>query len=169
MQINSAGMIPLIFAQSMLIFPTVLSTYLSTSKVGWLSTSANWVATYTATTLWYYWAIYFVLVVLFTYFYAYVQWQQQDIPTNLQKQGAHVPGYRPGETTRRHLTDILNRITLAGALFLGIVAVLPYIANLGGNQLLSSAALLIAVGVVLDTVRQIEAQMVMRNYSGFLT
>ncbi|HET8846544.1 MAG TPA: preprotein translocase subunit SecY, partial [Ktedonobacteraceae bacterium] len=93
----------------------------------------------------------------------------QDIPTSLQKQGAHIPGYRPGETTRRHLNDILNRITLAGALFLGIVAVLPYFTTVGGNQLLSSAAVLIAVGVVLDTVRQIEAQMVMRNYSGFLT
>lgn len=170
MQVNSAGMIPLIFAQSMLIFPAVLSQYLSTSKVGWLSGISTWVANYIAnTTLWYYWAIYFILVVAFTYFYAYVVWQQQDIPTSLQKQGAHIPGYRPGETTRRHLNDILNRITLAGALFLGIVAVLPFFTTVGGNQLLSSAAILIAVGVVLDTVRQIEAQMVMRNYSGFLT
>lgn len=170
MQVNSAGMIPLIFAQSMLIFPAVLSQYLSTSPVGWLSAISTWVANYIANTaLWYYWAIYFVLVVAFTYFYAYVVWQQQDIPSSLQKQGAHIPGYRPGETTRRHLNDILNRITLAGALFLGIVAVLPYFTTVGGNQLLSSAAVLIAVGVVLDTVRQVEAQMVMRNYSGFLT
>jgi len=170
MQVNSAGMIPLIFAQSMLIFPTVLSQYLSTSNIGWLKNTAIWVGSNIANpTLWYYWAIYFVLVVAFTYFYAYVVWQQQDIPNNLQKQGAHIPGYRPGETTRRHLNDILNRITLAGALFLGIVAVLPFFANVGGSQLLSSAAVLIAVGVVLDTVRQIEAQMVMRNYSGFLT
>ncbi|HLG79285.1 MAG TPA: SecY family transport protein, partial [Ktedonobacteraceae bacterium] len=170
MQVNSAGMIPLIFAQSMLIFPTVLSQYLSTSNIGWLKNTAIWVGSNIANpTLWYYWAIYFVLVVAFTYFYAYVVWQQQDIPNNLQKQGAHIPGYRPGETTRRHLNDILNRITLAGALFLGIVAILPFFANVGGSQLLSSAAVLIAVGVVLDTVRQIEAQMVMRNYSGFLT
>ncbi|HEU5374180.1 MAG TPA: preprotein translocase subunit SecY [Ktedonobacteraceae bacterium] len=169
MQVNSAGMIPLIFAQSMLIFPTVISQYLSTSNVAWLKATATWVATYINPLLWYYWAIYFLLVVAFTYFYAYVVWQQQDIPNSLQKQGAHIPGYRPGETTRRHLNDILNRITLAGAIFLGIVAILPYFANVGGNQLLSSAAVLIAVGVVLDTVRQIEAQMVMRNYSGFLT
>jgi preprotein translocase subunit SecY len=170
MQVNSAGMIPLIFAQSMLIFPAVLSQYLISSNIGWLKTSATFVGTYIAnTTLWYYWAIFFVLVVAFTYFYAYVLWQQQDIPNSLQKQGAHIPGYRPGETTRRHLNDILNRITLAGAIFLGIVAVLPYFTAVGGNQLLSSAAVLIAVGVVLDTVRQIEAQMVMRNYSGFLT
>jgi preprotein translocase subunit SecY len=170
MQVNSAGMIPLIFAQSMLIFPAVLSQYLISSNVGWLKTTATWVGTYIAnTTLWYYWAIYFILVVAFTYFYAYVVWQQQDIPNSLQKQGAHIPGYRPGETTRRHLNDILNRITLAGAIFLGVVAVLPYFTAVGGNQLLSSAAVLIAVGVVLDTVRQVEAQMVMRNYSGFLT
>lgn len=170
MQVNSAGMIPLIFAQSMLIFPAVIARYLGASNVGWLQTSATWVANYIANSaLWYYWAIYFILCVAFTYFYAYVLWQQQDIPNNLQKQGAHIPGYRPGETTRRHLSDILNRITLAGALFLGIVAVLPYFANVGGNQLLSSAAVLIAVGVVLDTMRQIESQMVMRNYSGFLT
>jgi preprotein translocase subunit SecY len=170
MQVNSAGMIPLIFAQSMLIFPAVLSQYLIGSNIEWLKATATWVGTYIAnTTLWYYWAIYFILVVAFTYFYAYVVWQQQDIPNSLQKQGAHIPGYRPGETTRRHLNDILNRITLAGAIFLGIVAVLPYFTSVGGNQLLSSAAVLIAVGVVLDTARQIEAQMVMRNYSGFLT
>ena len=170
MQVNSAGMIPLIFAQSMLIFPAVLSQYLVGSNTAWLQAVATWVGTNIAnTTLWYYWAIYFILVVAFTYFYAYVVWQQQNIPDNLQKQGAHVPGYRPGETTRRYLNEILNRITLAGALFLGIVAILPFLARVGGNQLLSSAALLIVVGVVLDTVRQIEAQMVMRNYSGFLT
>lgn len=170
MQVNSAGMIPLIFAQSMLIFPTVLAQYLATSSTTWLANASNWIGTYIANTgTWYYWAIYFALVVAFTYFYAYVVWQQQNIPENLQKQGAHIPGYRPGEATRKHLNDILNRITLAGALFLGIVAVLPFFARLGGNQLLSSAAVLIVVGVVLDTVRQIEAQMVMRNYSGFLT
>lgn len=170
MQVNSAGMIPLIFAQSMLIFPAVLSQYLVGSNTAWLQAVATWVGTNIAnTSLWYYWAIYFVLVVAFTYFYAYVVWQQQNIPDNLQKQGAHIPGYRPGETTRRYLNEILNRITLAGALFLGIVAILPFLARVGGNQLLSSAALLIVVGVVLDTVRQIEAQMVMRNYSGFLT
>jgi len=170
MQVNSAGMIPLIFAQSMLIFPAVLAQYLATSNTTWLASVANWVGTYIANTgTWYYWAIYFLLVVAFTYFYAYVVWQQQNIPDTLQKQGAHIPGYRPGEATRRHLNDILNRIMLAVALFLGIVAVLPYFARVGGNQLLSSAALLIVVGVVLDTVRQVEAQMVMRNYSGFLT
>jgi len=170
MQINSAGMIPIIFANSMLIFPAVLSQYLGTSDVKWLASAALWVGTYLAnTTLWYYWAIFFLLVFAFTYFYAYVVWQQQNIPENLQKQGAFIPGYRPGEPTSKYLGMILNRITLCGALFLAIVAVMPYFARVGGNQLLSAASLLIVVGVVLDTVRQLEAQMVMRNYSGFLS
>jgi preprotein translocase subunit SecY len=169
-QVNSAGMIPLIFAQSMLIFPAVLSQYLVGNSVTWLSNAAQWVGTYIVnTSLWYYWFIYFILVVAFTFFYAYVVWQQQNIPENLQKQGAFIPGYRPGEPTSRYLQAILNRVTLGGALFLGIVAILPYVSRVGGNQLLSSAALLIVVGVVLDTVRQLEAQMVMRNYSGFLS
>ncbi len=169
-QVNSAGMIPLIFAQSMLLFPSVISTYLSTSSTPWLKDAAQWVATYLVnTSQWWYWLMYFALVVAFTYFYAYVVWQQQNIPENLQKQGAFIPGYRPGEPTNKYLTNILNRVTLAGALFLGIVSILPYVARVGGNQLLSAASVLIAVGVVLDTVRQLESQMVMRNYSGFLS
>jgi preprotein translocase subunit SecY len=168
MQVNSAGMIPLIFAQSMLLFPSILSRYLGTSTTPWLKNAAQWVGTYLANPAeWWYWAIYFLLTVAFTYFYAYVMWQQQNIPENLQKQGAFIPGYRPGEPTSRYLETILTRITLGGALFLGIVAILPYLIH--ANQLLSSAALLIAVGVVLDTVRQLESQMVMRNYSGFLS
>lgn len=167
MQVNSAGMIPLIFAQSMLLFPAVISQYLTTSSTPWLKNTAVWISTYLVNTQqWWYWAIYFVLVVAFTYFYAYVVWQQQNIPENLQKQGAFIPGYRPGEPTSRYLYNILNRITLAGALFLGIVSILPFVAH---TQLLGAASLLIAVGVVLDTVRQLESQMVMRNYSGFLS
>jgi preprotein translocase subunit SecY len=169
MQVNSAGMIPLIFAQSMLIFPALLSQYLIGSHIQWLSNAALWTGTYLAnTSLWYYWFTYFALVVVFTYFYTYVIWQQQNIFENLQKQGSFIPGYRPGEPTRKYLSTILNRITLCGALFLGIVAILPFVSRVGGNQLLSSAALLIVVGVVLDTVRQLDAQMVMRNYSGLL-
>ncbi|HKV59736.1 MAG TPA: preprotein translocase subunit SecY [Ktedonobacteraceae bacterium] len=170
MQVNSAGMIPLIFAQSMLIFPSVLAQYLGNSNTSWLASASLWISNYLINpTLWWYWIIFFFLVVAFTYFYAYVVWQQQNIPENLQKQGAHIPGYRPGETTRKYLDDILRRITLGGALFLGVVAILPFIDRVGGNQLLGSASLLIVVGVVLDTVRQIESQMVMRNYSGFLS
>ncbi len=170
MQVNSTGMIPLIFAQPILIFPALLSQYLIGNQIRWLSGAALWTSTYLANpSLWYYWFIYFGLVVLFTYFYAYVVWHQQNIAENLQKQGSFIPGYRPGEPTRRYLSILLNRITLCGALFLGVVAILPFIARVGGNQLLSSAALLIVVGVVLDTVRQLDAQIAMRNHSGFLS
>jgi len=169
-QVNSAGMIPLIFAQSMLIFPAVISQYLTTSNTPWLRDTASFIATWVVNTnTWWYWAIYFLLVVMFTYFYAYVVWQQQNIPESLQKQGAFILGYRPGEPTSKYLYSILQRITLAGALFLGIVAVLPFVARVGANQLLGSAAILIAVGVILDTIRQLESQMVMRNYSGFMS
>jgi preprotein translocase subunit SecY len=170
MQVNSSGMIPLIFAQSFLIFPALLSQYIAGIQIKWLADAALWTGTYLAnTTLWYYWFTYFALVVVFTYFYAFVIWQQQNIPENLQKQGAFIPGYRPGEHTRKYLSTVLSRITLGGALFLGVVAILPFFTRLGGTQLVSSASLLIVVGVVLDTVRQLDAQMVMRNYSGFLS
>jgi preprotein translocase subunit SecY len=170
LQVNSAGMVPLIFASSMLLFPSLISRYLSTSSVAWLAGSAQWIQTYlTNTTLWNYWLVYFVLVVAFTYMYAYMQWEQQNIPETLQKQGAYVKGFRPGESTRKYLLSILNRLTLVGALCLGIAAVLPFVTQVGGVQLLASTKILIAVGVVLDTMRQFDAQMVMRNYAGFLS
>ena len=169
MQVNSAGMIPLIFASSLLLFPTVIARYLETSSVAWLKTVALWIGIVLNPQSWWYWVIEALLVIAFTYFYAYVMWQQQNIPENLQKQGAFIPGYRPGEPTSRYLTTILNRITLGGAIFLGLVTFAQFFASPGGNQLFSAASVLIAVGVVLDTVRQLESQMVMRNYSGFLT
>jgi len=169
MQVNSAGMIPLIFASSLLLFPTVISTYLQTSSIPWLKNVAIWFGVALNPQTWWYWVVEAVLVLAFTYFYAYVMWQQQNIPENLQKQGAFIPGYRPGEPTNKYLTTILNRITLGGAIFLGIVTFAQYFANPGGAQIFSAASVLIAVGVVLDTVRQLESQMVMRNYSGFLS
>jgi preprotein translocase subunit SecY len=110
-------------------------------------------------------------VVSFTFFYAVVLFQQQNIAENLQKQGGFVPGIRPGPATQRYLYNVLMRITLIGAVFLGIVAILPFIAQtLTGTQALtlSATALLIVVGVGLDTMRQLEAQLIMRNYRGFI-
>jgi preprotein translocase subunit SecY len=169
MQVNSAGMIPLIFASSLLLFPTVIARYLETSSVAWLKTAALWIGIALNPQSWWYWLVEALLVIAFTYFYAYVMWQQQNIPENLQKQGAFIPGYRPGEPTSNYLTTILNRITLGGAIFLGLVTFAQFFASPGANQLFSAASVLIAVGVVLDTVRQLESQMVMRNYSGFLS
>src|SRR5947207_2608786 len=120
---------------------------------------------------WFYWFLYFWLVVAFTFFYAVVLFQQQNIHENLQRQGGFIPGIRPGPPTARYLYSVLMRITLAGAVFLGVVAVLPFLArNLTGTQALtlSATALLIVVGVGLDTMRQLEAQLIMRNYRGFI-
>jgi preprotein translocase subunit SecY len=115
--------------------------------------------------------LYFLLVVAFTYFYTMVIFQQQKISENLQRQGAFIPGIRPGKNTQQYLLRTLNRITLIGALFLGFVAILPFIAAqiTGVNSLLLGAtSLLIVVGVAIDTMRQLEAQLVMRNYEGFI-
>lgn len=170
LQVNSTGMIPLIFASSLLLFPSVIAQYLSASSFTWLKNAALWLTTWVINqSSWWYWLLNALLVMAFTYFYAHVLWQQQQIPENLQKQGAFVPGYRPGEPTARYLTGILNRVTLGGALFLGIATVLPFLTRVGGSQLLSTTSLLIVVGVALDTIRQVDAQMAMRNYSGFLS
>jgi len=170
LQVNSAGMIPLIFASSMLLFPTVILQYLSVSPTLWLKDAALWMSQYIFNpALWWYWLIECLMVIGFTYFYAYVLWQQQSIPENLQKQGAFIPGHRPGAPTSEYLTNILNRITLAGAVFLGLVTFSQFFTRVGGNQLFTAASILIVVGVVLDTMRQLNAQLVMRNYSGFLS
>ncbi|HIQ04804.1 MAG TPA: preprotein translocase subunit SecY, partial [Anaerolineae bacterium] len=126
---------------------------------------------------WVYWFLYFVLTVGFTYFYTDVMFRQQNLPETLQRQGGFIPGLRPGKRTADYLNGVLTRITLVGALFLGSVAVLPYVATLifGAPStgrfnalIISSAGLLIVVGVVLDTMKQIEAQLLMRHYEGFI-
>jgi preprotein translocase subunit SecY len=168
LQVNMAGMIPLIFAQSMLLFPVILSSYLAFSSNKAIANFATNVSGFVQQTNPWYWVIFFVLVVAFTFFYATVLWQQQNLPENLQKQGAIIPGIRPGQKTQQYLDAVLRRITLAGAIFLGVLAIIPAFFPNSLQQVFSTAALLIAVGVVLDTMKQLEGQMVMRNYSGFL-
>jgi preprotein translocase subunit SecY len=170
LQINPAGMIPLIFAQSILLLPTVVASYLVYSSNSGLSQVFTRVRVFLDSSNWWYWAIYGFLVFCFTFFYATVIWEGQNMAENLQKQGAFIPGIRPGPPTDRHLRWILSRITFGGALFLGIISLTPMITNKGSaGQAIQIASLLIVVGVVLDTVKQIEAQMVMRNYAGFLS
>jgi preprotein translocase subunit SecY len=170
LQINSAGMIPLIFASSILLLPTVIASYLVYSSNSGLSKAFTNVRVFLDSSNWWYWAIYGGLVFVFTYFYATVMWEGQNMAENLQKQGAFIPGIRPGPPTDRHLRWILKRITFGGALFLGIISVTPAFVNKGtAGQAIQVASLLIVVGVVLDTVKQLEAQMVMRNYAGFLS
>ena len=171
LKVNSAGMIPLIFAVSILVFPGLIAQFLSTSSNPTMRDFATTLAVWLAPDTIQYNILYFLLVVAFTYFYTMVIFQQQKISENLQRQGAFIPGVRPGKNTERYLMKVLNRITLIGALFLGTVAIMPFIASeiTGVNSLLLGAtSLLIVVGVAIDTMRQLEAQLVMRNYEGFI-
>ncbi|MDQ2786883.1 MAG: preprotein translocase subunit SecY [Chloroflexota bacterium] len=171
LRVNSAGMIPLIFAVSIMILPSTIANFLGSSDRGWLRASSQQVARLFDPGNYPYQIGYFLLVVGFTFFYTIVIFNQQNIPENLQKNGGFVPGIRPGRPTAEYLSRVLNRITIAGALFLGVVAILPFIARLitGITQLgLGSTALLIVVGVAIDTMRQLESQLLMRNYEGFI-
>ena len=170
LRINSAGMIPLIFAFSIVILPGTIATYLATNT-GWHGDSANFFAVLLVPSMPLYWVMVFILVVMFTFFYTLVVFNQQNLAENLQRNGGFVLGIRPGKPTQDYLNRVIIRITMGGAIFLGFIAVVPYLASLitGVQALaLSSTALLIMVGVGLDTMRQLEAQLMMRNYEGFL-
>ncbi len=175
LKVNMAGMIPLIFAQSVIIFPGVVASWvyrpgeegIGNSIAGFFFNTFNPTGAGGGIV---YSLLLFFLVVGFTYFYAMILFSQQNIPENLQRNGGFIPGIRPGPRTQEYLSKVLNRITLAGALALGIIAVMPFIAQaITGIQIgLGAAALLIVVGVAIDTMRQLEAQLVMRNYEGFI-
>jgi len=171
LKVNSAGMIPLIFAVSIMVFPGMIAQFLATSSVSWLRDFAAALAQAMSPNTFQYNIVYFLMVVGFTYFYTMVIFQQQKIPETLQRQGAFIPGVRPGKNTAIYLTKVLTRITLVGAVFLGVMAIMPFFAArlTGVNTLLLSAtSLLIVVGVAIDTMRQLEAQLMMRNYEGFI-
>jgi preprotein translocase subunit SecY len=173
MRVNSAGMIPLIFSMSVVLFPGIVASYfIKSGEPGFADTIARWFNPGTALPVGaFYWILYFLLSVGFTFFYTMVTYQQQDLPGTLQKQGGFIPGIRPGKNTASYLSGVINRITWAGALFLAFVAVMPFLARTVTNvqQIqLSSLGMLIVVGVVLDTMKQLEAQLVMRRYEGFI-
>ncbi|MBN40398.1 MAG: preprotein translocase subunit SecY [SAR202 cluster bacterium] len=170
LRINSAGMIPLIFAFSIVILPGTIANYLATNS-GIVGRIARIFADLFNPGAPLYWVLVFLLVVLFTFFYTMVVFQQQQLAENLQKNGGFVLGIRPGQPTQDYLNKVILRLTLGGALFLGFVAIVPYIASLitGVQALtLSSTSLLILVGVALDTLRQLESQLMMRDYDGFM-
>jgi len=169
LRVNSAGMIPLIFAQSIIIFPSTIAAFF-TAATGTVGDIARTVTSVLNPSSFPYQVLYFLMVVGFTYFYTTVVFSQQNIAENLQKSGGVVPGKRPGPATQQYLTRVLNRITFLGALFLGVVAVLPYFGGIitGVQFLYTSTALLIVVGVAIDTMKQLEAQLLMRNYEGFI-
>ncbi len=172
--VNSAGMIPLIFAISIVTAPYIISSYFYSWTTGFVKAFFTFLFrtfAYNSTSP-IYWILYFLLVVGFTYFYTAIQFQQQRLPETLQKNGGFIPGYRPGQQTTTYLTRVVNRITSAGALFLGTVALLPLLGQIflgtSANLTISATALLIIVGVVIDTMRQLEAQLMMRNYQSFM-
>ncbi|MDP6131010.1 MAG: preprotein translocase subunit SecY [Dehalococcoidia bacterium] len=170
LRINSAGMIPLIFAFSIVILPGTIATYLSTSG-GWIGDAAVFFGDLLVPTSMLYWVMVFILVVAFTFFYTLVVFNQQNLAENLQRNGGFVLGIRPGKPTQDYLNRVIVRLTLGGALFLGFIAIVPWLASLVTDVQaisLSSTSLLIMVGVGLDTLRQLEAQLMMRNYEGFL-
>lgn len=170
LNVNPAGVIPIIFALSMLLFPTMISSFLG-SVPGVVGTVATSVGKF-FNDAWVHGISYFLLVVLFTYFYTAVTFDPKAIADNLQKMGGFIPGVRPGESTIAYLKHILNRVLFTGAISLGLIAVLPSIvAGLTGvtgfTFLIGGTSLLIVVSVVLDTMRQINAQLEMREYDTF--
>jgi preprotein translocase subunit SecY len=191
LKVNTAGMIPIIFAQSILTFPPLLASFFidpsSTDSGGIFNTIMATIANFgqqqnpeiAPGSFFAYWLVYFVLVVAFTFFYTDVMVRQQNLPQTLQRQGGFIPGIRPGKRTETYIMTVVRRITTVGALFLGLVAILPGIMSLLGVILridgieqsalvINGSGLIIVVGVVIDTMRQLEAQLLMRHYEGFI-
>ena len=171
LNVNPAGVIPIIFALSIMLFPGMVANFFGGSSITWLANMAQWVGNLFQNP-WFYGIAYFTLVVLFTYFYTAVTFDPKNVANNLQKMGGFIPGIRPGKPTSDFLYFILNRVLLFGAIFLGTIAVLPSVVQ-GATGVtaftfaIGGTALLIVVSVVLETMRQISAQLVMRDYEGF--
>lgn len=169
LKVNQAGVIPVIFAMSLLQFPLTIR-YFVNAQSGYASWVDKWLSPTGSPGVWVYAAFYALLTVFFTYFYTSVTFNPIEVADNLKQNGGFIPGIRPGRATIEYLHKVMNRITLVGAIFLALVAVLPTMVgqftsldvHFGGTSLL------IAVGVALDTMKQLEQQMIMRNYQGFL-
>jgi preprotein translocase subunit SecY len=187
LKVNTAGMIPIIFAQSILTFPPLIAGVFVTSSGSALDRIAQTIAAFGTVqdpltnpfSFIFYWLFFFLLVVGFTFFYTDVMVQQQNIPQTLQRQGGFIPGIRPGKRTADYIMAVVRRITFAGAVFLGTIAIMPgimqglgVILGLPGIEqsvlVVNGSGLIIVVGVVIDTMRQLEAQLLMRHYEGFI-
>ena len=170
LRINQAGVIPIIFALSIMLFPGMIANFLTKSANSTIANLAVKASAIFSPSNWFYWFIYFILVVAFTYFYTAVVFDPHKISESLQKQGGYILGIRPGKNTSEYLYRIMNRITLSGAVFLGLIAVLPFVVqsftNIGSISI-GGTGLLIVVSVVIETIKQIQGQLAMRDYEGF--
>jgi preprotein translocase subunit SecY len=178
LKVNMAGMIPLIFGQSLLTFPAIVASFFVQSQIFWIQNLATKTqALFGGQSPWY-WLLYFLMVIGFTFFYTDVLFAQQDYGSNLKRSGAQIPGVSRGAPTQRYLTKVLRRITFPGAFFLGTIAVLPFVIGLilsaigltelstsgTGTMLITSSGLLIVVGVVRDTFQNIDAELKLHGY-----
>lgn len=170
MNVNPAGVMPIIFALSFLLLPGMIGSFLANVQTAWIATAAKFMRDVFQSGELLYTVLYFLLVVAFTYFYTAITFDPKNISTNLQKMGGFIPGIRPGKPTTDFLNFILNRVLLVGAVFLGIIAIAPSIVQAGTGISafqIGGTSILIMVSVVLETIRQIESQLVMRDYEGF--
>ncbi|OIJ21637.1 preprotein translocase subunit SecY [Anaerobacillus alkalidiazotrophicus] len=167
LKVNAAGVIPVIFAMSLFIFPPTIAGF-----IGDDNTVARWITTYFDFSNPYGMVVYAALIIGFTYFYTFIQVNPEQMAENLKKQGGYVPGIRPGKTTQVYLTRILYRLTFVGALFLATISIIPVFfttgLNLPSSVQIGGTGLLIVVGVALDTMKQIEGQLIKRHYKGFI-
>lgn len=171
LRVNQAGVIPIIFAVSLILLPTMISQYMTASPNPTISQIARWISINFQPTSMVYNSVYFILVVAFTYFYTAVTFNPTKIAQEIQKYGGFIPGIRPGTPTANYLNYILTRITVAGALFLGLVAILPSLARSVTNVAtltVGGTGVLIVVSVILETAKQFETMLIMRSYDGFL-
>lgn len=166
-KVSMAGVIPIIFAMSIMAFPSTIGQFLKQPQAGtfWYKFMQ-----FISPSSWFYGTFYFILIIFFTYFYTTIQFNPIEIANNMKRNGGFIPGLRPGKPTSDFITTVLSRITLIGAVFLGIIAVMPIFMSRGFdmNIAFGGTSLLIVVGVALETVKQIESQMLMRHYKGFL-
>ena len=167
-KVNMSGVMPIIFAQSIATLPATIIAFTGTGS----SKFWNWMNTYVFDTKSaVYIIVYFVLIIAFSYFYATIQFNPIEIANNLKKNGGFIPGFRPGKPTSDFIFKVINKITLFGALYLGIVAILPILVGIvikDSSLSIGGTSVIIVVGVALETVKSIEAQMLMRHYKGFL-
>ena len=169
MKVNMSGVLPIIFAQSIAALPATICAFVSKWQNSWIMKNVF------DTTTWPYVIIYFLLIIFFAYFYSTIQFNPIEVSNNLRKNGGYIPGYRPGKPTSEFLQKVLNKITLFGAIYLGIVAIVPIIVTMFSDVAqktglsIGGTSIIIVVGVALETVRALEAQMLMRNYKGFLS